>query len=97
MSHGPATQWGEDKAIAYKARTGVYLFIIYVLVYIGFIAINVVSPKIMETKVFAGQNLAVVYGFFLIILAFVMGLIYDSLCTKKEDELNDMEVLTNDI
>lgn len=97
MSHGPATDWGEDKAIAYKTRTGVYLFIIYVLVYIGFIAINVVSPKTMGMKIFAGLNLAVVYGFGLIVLAFVMGLIYDYLCTKKENELNDNEMEGSDI
>ena len=91
MSHGPATQWGEDKAIAYKTKFGLYLFIIYVLVYIGFIAINVASPKTMAMTVFAGQNLAVVYGFGLIALAFVMGIIYDYLCSKKEDELNKTE------
>lgn len=91
MSHGPATQWGEDKAIGYKSKIGVYLFIVYVLVYVGFIAINVASPETMATKIFAGQNLAVVYGFFLIFLAFIMGLIYDYLCTKKENELNEME------
>jgi len=91
MSHGPATQWGEDKAIAYKTKFGLYLFIIYVLVYIGFIAINVASPHTMAMTVFAGQNLAVVYGFGLIALAFVMGIIYDYLCSQKEDELNETE------
>jgi uncharacterized membrane protein (DUF485 family) len=88
MSHGPATDWGEDKAIGYKTKLGLWLFLIYVLVYIGFIAINVASPHTMEVEVFAGQNLAVIYGFGLIVLAFVMGIIYDVLCTNKEDELN---------
>ena len=88
MGHGPSTDWGEDKAIAYKTTLGLWLFLIYVLVYVGFIWINVASPKTMATIVFAGQNLAVVYGFGLIILAFVMGIIYDILCTNKEDELN---------
>ena len=91
MSHGPTTQWGEDKAIGYKTKMGVYLFIIYVVVYAGFIAINVASPQTMAKKIFAGQNLAVVYGFALIALAFIMGVIYDYLCTKKEDEMNKME------
>jgi uncharacterized membrane protein (DUF485 family) len=88
MSHGPATDWGEDKAIGFKTKLGLWLFLVYVLVYVGFIWINVASPKTMATIVFAGQNLAVVYGFGLIILAFVMGIIYDVLCTNKEDELN---------
>ena len=88
MSHGPATDWGEDKAIGFKTKLGLWLFLVYVLVYVGFIWVNVASPKTMATIVFAGQNLAVVYGFGLIILAFVMGIIYDVLCTNKEDELN---------
>ena len=83
MGHGPATQWGEDKASEYKARLGVYLFIFYVLVYAGFIVINVMSPKPMGVIVLAGLNLACVYGFGLIILAIVMGLIYNHMCHKK--------------
>jgi len=43
MAHGPATQWGEDKASDYKARLGIYLFIFYCIVYAGFIIINVMA------------------------------------------------------
>ncbi|MCG8549902.1 MAG: DUF485 domain-containing protein [Desulfobacterales bacterium] len=89
MAHGPSTDWGEDKAIGFKTKLGLWLFLVYVLVYVGFIWINVASPKTMATIVFAGQNLAVVYGFGLIILAFVMGIIYDILCSNKENELNE--------
>ncbi len=89
MAHGPATDWGEDKAIGFKTKLGLWLFLIYVLVYVGFIWVNVASPKTMATIVFAGQNLAVVYGFGLIILAFVMGIIYDILCSNKERDLNE--------
>lgn len=88
MGHGPATQWGEDRASEYKARLGIYLFIFYVLVYAGFIVINVMSPKTMGVIVLGGLNLACVYGFGLIILAIIMGVIYNHMCTKKEDELN---------
>jgi uncharacterized membrane protein (DUF485 family) len=88
MGHGPAAQWGEDKASDYKARLGVYLFIFYILIYAGFIVINLLSPKTMGVIVLAGLNLACVYGFGLIILAIVMGLIYNHMCTKKEYELN---------
>ena len=89
--HGPSTDWGEDKAIGFKTTLGLWLFLLYVLVYSGFIWINVASPETMAVKIFAGQNLAVVYGFFLIALAFVMGIIYDILCTNKEYELNEKE------
>ena len=88
MGHGPATQWGEDRASEYKAQLGIYLFIFYVLVYAGFIVINVMSPKTMGIIVMAGLNLACVYGFGLILLAIIMGVIYNHMCTKKEDELN---------
>jgi uncharacterized membrane protein (DUF485 family) len=87
MNHGPATKWGEDKATVYKARLGAYLFFFYVLIYAGFIVINVMDPLMMEKTMFAGLNLAVVYGFGLILLALVMGLIYNHLCTKKENEM----------
>ena len=86
--HGSASEWGEDKASGYKAKLGIYLFIVYCIVYAGFVAINTVSPKLMGVIVFAGLNLAVVYGFGLIILAIVMGLIYNAMCTAAEDRMN---------
>jgi uncharacterized membrane protein (DUF485 family) len=86
--HGPSSDWGVDHASDYKSKLGVYMFIAYVLVYAGFIVINVASPKLMGVIVFAGLNLALVYGVGLIVLAIVMGLIYNKLCTAKEDELN---------
>ena len=86
--HGPSADWGVDNASGYKAKLGVYMFFFYVIIYAGFIVINVASSKLMELILFAGLNLAVVYGFGLIVLAIVMGIIYNNLCTKKEDELN---------
>ncbi len=88
MGHGPSTDWGEDKAADYKAKLGIRLFIVYTIIYIGFVAINTLDAKLMGITVFAGLNLAVVYGFGLIILAIVMGLIYNHLCTSAENRLN---------
>ena len=88
MDHGPAVELGEDKASSYKSKLGVKLFIVYSLVYVIFVAINVVSPETMEMKAIFGLNLAVTYGFFLILLAIVMGLFYNNLCTRAEDRLN---------
>ena len=88
MSHGPSTKWGEDKASDYKSKLGMKMFIFYVLVYAGFIIINLANPKAMGLIVFAGVNLACVYGFGLIILAIIMGLIYNYKCTRQEDALN---------
>ncbi|MBZ0298914.1 MAG: DUF485 domain-containing protein [Anaerolineae bacterium] len=70
---------------------GLILFAAYGLVYAGFVAINTINPKAMGQVVFAGLNLAVVYGFGLIILAIVMGLIYNAICTRAEDRMNQTE------
>jgi len=88
MAHGPTTQWGVDRASDYKSKLGVYLFIFYTIVYAGFIIINVVNPKLMGIIVFAGLNLACVYGFGLIVLAIIMGLVYNYLCSQQEYKLN---------
>jgi hypothetical protein len=40
----------------------------------------------MAAIVFAGLNLATVYGFALIIVALIEALIYDWMCRKKEAE-----------
>lgn len=88
MLHEPNEPTGEDPALAYKTRTGVFMFLIYASVYAGFVIINVVNPLLMEKIVFFGLNLAVTYGFGLIIFAFVLGLIYNRMCARKEKELN---------
>ncbi len=91
MDHGPAVKLAKDNASGIKSKLGVVLFIVYLLIYSGFVAINTVSPKTMGATVFAGLNLAVVYGFGLIILAIVMGLIYNAICTSLENKLNKPE------
>ncbi len=88
MGHGPAVKLGKDNASEWKAKLGVILFFVYAAFYTGFVAISTVKPKLMGITVFAGLNLAVVYGIGLIILAIVMGLLYNYFCTKKENKLN---------
>ncbi len=85
MSHGPPVRLGRDAASAYKARTGLILFAIYGLVYAGFIVVNVLSPETMSKIVLFDLNLAVVYGFGLILMAVVLGVLYNFLCTRAED------------
>ena len=64
------------------------MFSIYALVYTGFVLINITNPMLMEKRIVFGLNLAVVYGFGLIILSLIMALIYNYLCVKKEKALN---------
>lgn len=91
MQHEPAPEMGDDPASAYKARVGIILFTVYGLIYAGFVVINTVSPKTMGQVVFAGLNLAIVYGFGLIILAIVMGLVYNAMCTRAEDRMSQAQ------
>jgi uncharacterized membrane protein (DUF485 family) len=93
MHHGPATDSGPDPASGYKTRLGVVMFIIYTLVYAGFVLTNVLTEgRAMQTIVFMGLNLAVVYGIGLIVFALVLALIYNAMCTRKEAELAGTEV-----
>jgi uncharacterized membrane protein (DUF485 family) len=78
-----------DNTSAYKVRIGIYMILLYALVYFGFIGINISNPLLMERIIFSGLNLAVVYGIGLIIFALILALIYNSMCLKKEAELNN--------
>ncbi len=84
MLHEPAASAGRDHAADYKMRLGVKMFIFYTLFYAGFVAINVISPILMEKTIILGLNLAVTYGFGLIFLALIMALIYNALCSREE-------------
>jgi uncharacterized membrane protein (DUF485 family) len=87
MLHEPAGPSGPDLALEYKKRVGVWMFLAYSAVYAGFVLVNLFSPRAMETIVLAGTNLAVVYGYGLIVLAVVLSLVYTGLCSRKEREL----------
>ena len=88
MDHGPAVQYGPDNAAGFKTKLGLILFFFYAFVYGVFVFINTVNPVMMEQEIFAGLNLAIVYGFGLILFAVILGVIYNYVCTRKELELN---------
>jgi uncharacterized membrane protein (DUF485 family) len=87
MGHGPAVKLGRDDAASYKTRLGIWMFILYTLVYAGFVVINAVKPALMQEIIF-GQTLAVVYGFGLIAFALVLAVIYNQFCTAAEKRMN---------
>ncbi|MEN8152804.1 MAG: DUF485 domain-containing protein [Acidobacteriota bacterium] len=91
MQHGEAVKMGKDNAEKVKSKVGLILFAIYSFIYAGFVFINTLSPKTMGVKVILGLNLAVFYGFGLIILAIVMGILYNHYCTKMENKMNSSE------
>ncbi len=88
MQHQPQANIVTDHAAVYKSRLGVKLFILYTLVYAGFVIIGLTKPELMGLEIISGQNIAIVYGFGLIILAIIMGFIYNLFCTRMENKLN---------
>ncbi|MDA1161717.1 MAG: DUF485 domain-containing protein [Planctomycetota bacterium] len=68
-----------------NARMGIVLFAVYLVLYGGFVLINTFSPETMETTPIAGINVAILYGFGLIIAAFVMALLYGVLCDSNDE------------
>lgn len=88
MIHEPANKIETDNAAAKKSKLGVRLFIVYTLVYSGFVIIGLTKPELMGLELMGGQNIAIIYGFGLIVLAIVMGFIYNYFCTKMEDKMN---------
>ena len=75
--------------LARNARYGLWLFALYVLLYAGFMALSAFWPQTMRTPVrlFGGVNLAVVYGFGLIVMAFVLAVIYMALCRRGANDV----------
>ncbi|MHB9038173.1 MAG: DUF485 domain-containing protein [Armatimonadota bacterium] len=87
MLHEPASSVGRDDSAPYKSRLGVWMFLVYALFYVGFVAINLINARLMECIVVFGLNLATVYGFGLILGALILALIYDKLCRIKEQSM----------
>ena len=65
--------------VARNARLGIVLFVVYVLVYAGFVALAAFAPSVMAKEI-AGVNVAIVYGLALIVLALLLAIVYMILC-----------------
>jgi len=91
MLHGPAAKLDDDHAAARKSKLGLKFFFLYGLIYAGFILIGVFNPGLMGYRVAWGLNLAIFYGFGLIILAIIMGFFYHLACSRLERKLNQKE------
>jgi uncharacterized membrane protein (DUF485 family) len=71
----------EDPVLsARNARNGMILFLIYLALYGGFVGLNAFRPDLMELTPAWGLNLAILYGFALIVVAMIMALIYCWMC-----------------
>ncbi|MBN2240722.1 MAG: DUF485 domain-containing protein [Dehalococcoidales bacterium] len=85
MAHGPATEWKEEKSQGFKTKLGLVMIAIFIVIYLAFILITVISPKTMGNDV-GNINVAVLYGFLIIVIAIIQALIYNVICARKEKE-----------
>ena len=70
----------------FNTRLGLILFAVYLVLYLCFVLINAFAAGVMDTIVLAGLNLAIVYGFALIVIALVLALIYGVMCRSEPAE-----------
>ena len=87
MDHGPSNDWSADRSSSFKTRIGIWMFLLYGVVYVGFVLINTFHPKLMGSDI-GGLNLAIIYGFGLIIFALMLAFVYNAICSAAEEELN---------
>ncbi len=66
-----------------NARIGFVLFVVYLLLYGGFVFLNAFAADVMEITPIAGVNLAILYGIGLIVAALVLALLYGFLCKEE--------------
>jgi uncharacterized membrane protein (DUF485 family) len=83
VDHGPATEWKEEKSQNFKAKLGIWMFALYTPIYFAFVISAVVSPQFMAKDV-GKLNVAIVYGFMIIVLAIVQALVYNWICDRRE-------------
>jgi len=87
--HEPSSNWTKDHAASIKRVLGLWFVTLYSIVYAGFVVINVVSPSFMAVDV-GSLNMAIVYGFLLIIFAIFLAAIYNHICTHAEEVMTTM-------
>lgn len=85
--HGPSSEWKKDNAVSIKVILGKWFFILYAIVYTGFIFINVASPKFMSIDI-GSLNMAIIYGFGLILFAMLLAFAYNHISTHAESVMN---------
>jgi uncharacterized membrane protein (DUF485 family) len=69
-----------------QSRIGFVLFALYLAFYLGFVYINAFQPALMKSTPVAGVNLAVLYGFGLIVAAILMAFLYGIVGNAASDD-----------
>ena len=83
MSQGSPPEREKEKSEDFKQKLGLIMFAAYTIFYLIFVSLCVISPKLVATEI-GGLNIAIVYGFALIVIAVIQALVYNMLCARKE-------------
>lgn len=70
-----------------NARSGLILFAIYSAIYAVFVGLSAFSPETMGMSTPLGPNVAILYGFGLIVGAFLLALVYMVLCQRNARQI----------
>ena len=72
----------------FNARLGICLFLLYWVIYSGFVFLSAFSPDEMgkPLSLFGGLNVAIVYGMGLILAALVLAAVYIVMCKPVVEE-----------
>lgn len=83
---GPAAHADEHLDLAARnSRTGLWLFAVYLTSYVVFVAMAAYAPATMGKETPLGPNVAVLYGFGLILGAVLLAMVYMLLCKLNAD------------
>ena len=91
LLHGPnaGSDQPEDPVIQTRnSKLGLKLFSIYAAIYAAYVIVGAFLPGVMKTRL-AGLNVAVLWGFLLILLAFVMAIVYGRMCARPANTNNE--------
>lgn len=72
-----------DAHVTPNAKLGLALFFVYLVLYVGFMAIATFQNELFAATPFGGINVAIIYGMGLIVSALVLALIYMKLCKSE--------------
>src|SRR5688572_16475588 len=75
-----------QKKAAHSARHGLWLCLLYIVLYGGFIALATFRHDLMVRTPLGGINLAILYGMTLIGAALLLALVYMYLCREKTSD-----------
>jgi uncharacterized membrane protein (DUF485 family) len=82
-SSDPNPRAAHDAHVAPNAGLGMGMFILYLLLYLGFMGIAAYNYELFGSIQVGGVNLAILYGMGLIAAALLLALIYMVLCKPE--------------